>query len=385
MISRFVKKVDINSIPYFDISYCRDTFFFDIETTGFSRESERIYMIGLACLSDDENEIVITQLMTESAADEKALLCEFILYADGFNRCVTYNGKAFDVPFLKARIKKYRLSHDLSSISHLDLYIEIGKMKNFIPFGNRKQKGLEQFLGIEREDKYDGGKLISVYLDYEKTKDEDSLSLLLLHNYEDMLGMCSVTSILSYKKILKGGFHIDRIETDIKSGIYVNATLAKKVPVGFTHRNDYLSCRVSREGMAILIPVFAGRKKLYYKDFKNYYYLPNEDRAVHKSVGRFVDKKFRVQAKASNCYESVDGSFIYAPDISRLKKSRTISEKLTQSLSSVRFLRDDLSTKNLYIRLPIRSLPEGLDADTVLKSYIISHLGKSGATKKSHP
>ena len=256
MIQKFEQKIKTNSIPFFDISYFRDTFFFDIETTGFSRERERIYMIGLARLSDDKSEIVISQFMTQTADDEEALLCEFILYADGFNRCVTYNGKAFDVPFLKARIKKYRLSHDLSSISHLDLYLEIGKMKHFIPAKSRKQKSMEEFLGIHRTDRYDGGKLISVYLDYEKTRDEDSLSLLLLHNYEDMLGMCSVTSILSYKKILKGGFQIKTIEAvsdDAGHGIIVNAGLSKKIPVAFAYKNEYLSCRMTENSIGVFI------------------------------------------------------------------------------------------------------------------------------------
>ena len=35
---------------------------------------------------------------------------------------------------------------------------------------------------------------------------------------------------------------------------------------------------------------------------KDYYYLPAEDIAVHKSIASAVDKEHRVQANASNCY-----------------------------------------------------------------------------------
>lgn len=59
-----------------------------------------------------------------------------------------------------------------------------------------KQKDWEQFLGLNREDKYDGGQLIAVYKDYLMSKDEDLLHNLLLHNEDDLLGMKYLHSAL---------------------------------------------------------------------------------------------------------------------------------------------------------------------------------------------
>ena len=42
--------------------------------------------------------------------------------------------------------------------------------------------------------------------------------------------------------------------------------------------------------------------KYFYANYKDYYYLPAEDMAIHKSVAAFVDKAHRVQATAANCY-----------------------------------------------------------------------------------
>ena len=42
--------------------------------------------------------------------------------------------------------------------------------------------------------------------------------------------------------------------------------------------------------------------KYFYANYKNYYYLPTEDMAIHKSISSFVDKEYRQQANASNCY-----------------------------------------------------------------------------------
>ena len=54
--------------------------------------------------------------------------------------------------------------------------------------------------------------------------------------------------------------------------------------------------------------------KLFYKDYKNYYYLPKEDMVVHKSLASFVDKENKVKAAASNCYTRQRGSFIKLPE-----------------------------------------------------------------------
>lgn len=41
---------------------------------------------------------------------------------------------------------------------------------------------------------------------------------------------------------------------------------------------------------------------MYYPNYKDYYYLPAEDIAVHKSVGTYVDRRCRRQADALNCF-----------------------------------------------------------------------------------
>ncbi|MGN1205819.1 MAG: hypothetical protein ACI4SQ_02395, partial [Eubacterium sp.] len=48
-------------------------------------------------------------------------------------------------------------------------------------------------------------------------------------------------------------------------------------------------------------------------DYQNYYYLPTEDTAIHKSVGIYVEKEFREPAKASNCYLKKKGEFVRFP------------------------------------------------------------------------
>ena len=58
------------------------------------------------------------------------------------------------------------------------------------------------------------------------------------------------------------------------------------------------------------IPIINGELKHYYKDYKNYYYLPAEDTAYHKSVSEFVDRSARIQATARTAYTKKTGSFV---------------------------------------------------------------------------
>ena len=54
---------------------------------------------------------------------------------------------------------------------------------------------------------------------------------------------------------------------------------------------------------------------VFYSNYKDYYYLPEEDQAIHKSVAEFVDRAYRMQASASNCYTRKPGQFLREWDL----------------------------------------------------------------------
>ena len=58
------------------------------------------------------------------------------------------------------------------------------------------------------------------------------------------------------------------------------------------------------------LPVIEAKLNYYYKNYKDYYYLPSENMAVHKSVGQFVDKEFRQKATADTAYTSKESTYI---------------------------------------------------------------------------
>ena len=86
-------------------------------------------------------------------------------------------------------------------------------------------------------------------------------------------------------------------------------------PIGIS-KDDYCAEMVCDNGInkiILTLNIFDNELKLFYKDYKNYYYLPKEDIIVHKSLAAFVDKENKEKATASNCYTKHSGAFVKIP------------------------------------------------------------------------
>lgn len=72
------------------------------------------------------------------------------------------------------------------------------------------------------------------------------------------------------------------------------------VPVSLSVGSCYF--KGENDTATLKVPLIEEELKYFYANYKDYYYLPEEDVALHKSVADFVDKEFRVQATAATCY-----------------------------------------------------------------------------------
>lgn len=362
-------------------------FFFDIETTGFSKEKNMIYLIGTA--HQEGSGTTITQFFAEDGqADEPELLHAFLKFCNDFDCCITFNGISFDVPFVIKRALLYGQKEALSRYRQLDLYREIRTFHPLLPVVNLKQKSIEQFLGIFREDKYNGGELIEIYRHFLKSKEESERQLLLLHNYEDVQGMFPLIQMMEYQQLLRAEYDI----TDVRLHSYtqydgsaayellLHAVLPHPVPAALSFQNDRLACRSDKHQLRFSVPLFSGCKKLFFKDYKNYYYLPEEDRAIHKSVACFVQSSHRQKAKASNCYQKQEGLFLYCPDTmvnSGKNHVHTVipEDKINMLLSEFRVFKDSITDKNNFLLWNEKErCPENESKEWLLKLYISTFL-----------
>ena len=319
--------------PYVKTFFTPSSVFFDIETTGFSASHNQIYMIGYAY--QRESKIFIHQLFAETPSEESEILAAFLDTLSSYDTLISFHGTGFDVPFLKDRCAHYKMPEHFDSFRHLDIYKKLSKYKTIFNLPNLKQKTLEKFLGIAREDLYSGGDLISIYLEYAKLSlknngsnhkndaasflsSEEACALLKLHNYEDIEGMIKLLPLLSYPRFFEGYFQVSFWEThnwktyEGTDGLelILSLELELPLPMPFTHPLGKLYVSGSSNQVKLRIELFAGELKYFYPNYKDYYYLPAEDMAVHKSVAAYVDKNYRVQATAATCYCKKSGRFL---------------------------------------------------------------------------
>lgn len=285
-----------------------DTLLFDIETTGFSAKTSQLYLIGTAVLKEDV--LHITQYLAQSREDEAFLLIAFFNLCKQNSSCITYNGLGFDIPYLEEKAKQLKVTETLSALKKIDIYKELKPYKHILKLMDLKQKSVEQFLGIEREDLYTGGELISHYMNYSKTGSPEEENLLLLHNYEDILGMAYLLPVLSYLAAFRGEYAFESASCTTSVDYYGNeenrlvieAVLHTPVPqpVSYRHADYYLSLR--RNKLYLSAAIKDGQIKVPYLNYKDFVYLKNEDMAVLKELAKYVDKNAKTAATLETAY-----------------------------------------------------------------------------------
>ncbi|KAJ53526.1 hypothetical protein BD780_001469 [Clostridium tetanomorphum] len=175
--------------------YKMDTLaYFDIETTGFDKEENNIILISLGWYLDNER-FSVKQYYAEDLTDEKFILEVFGRDIEKFSIWCSYNGIAFDEPFIKHRLQRYELTFNMPN-EHVDLYRLIRPYYKQLGMNRCNLKTVEKFVGIEREDTIDGGVSVELYNRYLQTLNEDLREKIMLHNYEDVLNLPKLFNII---------------------------------------------------------------------------------------------------------------------------------------------------------------------------------------------
>lgn len=293
-----------------------DVLIFDIETTGFSPKNTFCYLIG--CIYFQNNTFKLIQWFADSSQDEKEILEAFFEFSKDYKALLHYNGNGFDIPYLIQKSSNYELNQTFHLKESIDLYKLLSPYKKFFKLENLKQKTVEAFLDITREDKFSGGQLIHVYSQYLIQPDEEAKRLLLLHNKEDLCGLFGLLPILSYHALFNGLFAVKGFDVKPYTDMYhqqqfeffielkLQVELPKRISYGF---GDFYFIGNKNTGK-LKIKVNSNELKYFYSNYKDYYYLPNEDIAIHKSVASYVNKEFRSKAKSNNCYIRKSGYFL---------------------------------------------------------------------------
>ena len=317
-----------------------DTLLYDIETTGLNPKSSQLYLLGILLFHKENSEFI--QYFAESVRDEEEILEQFFQLCKTKKVLISFNGEGFDNRFIETMAKSYGKLPLHLNLKQLDLFKLIRKRKKFYGLESCSLKSCERFLGIHREDRCSGGELISVYQEYLQDKGSEKKNMLLLHNREDIQNLPALFSFLAYENIFQGNVHFQRAELlvrdemkekndnhqkdnslqikDLELGERQNSRTTEKlclrfslpssvpVPLTLTPKNFLLE--IKETSLCLTVPLYQGELCYFFKDYKDYEFIPSEDRVVHKSLAAMYPKEMREKAKASTAYQKMKTSFL---------------------------------------------------------------------------
>lgn len=316
------------------------TIIIDIETTGFSPTYNYIFLIG--CIYYCKGNYYIIQWLCEKEEDEYELLFTFNKFIKDFNFIIHYNGNSFDIPFIEKRMKFYNINNNFKRFEQLDLYNVLRPYKELLGLENLKLKTVEKYCKYDREDSLDGSALIKKYKEYLITKENLLKEELLLHNYDDLLGLYATLDIyktinkinhLHNKNIIIEEFLATKTENRIYCKLTYNSSLNLNI------KSELYNIEINDSYINLEIPLYLGSLKLFFSNYKDYYYLPLEEIAIHKSVSKYVDKNYRKKATKENCYIKKRGTFI--PLYSTMNTNyKTFKETYSDEINYIELLDD---------------------------------------------
>ncbi|MGE5607090.1 MAG: ribonuclease H-like domain-containing protein [Bacteroidota bacterium] len=167
--------------------------FIDIETSGLYY-IHPVFLVGMLTFKDGQG--MISQILARNPAEERALLFETIGYLKKANIIVSFNGRSFDLPYLKGRMRFQGLSDEISTF-HFDLLRQARRnYRSQLP--NCRLLTIERYLfNQERIDDLPGVQIAEYYHRYLETEDRGYLKPILEHNACDLLTMAKLLGLIT--------------------------------------------------------------------------------------------------------------------------------------------------------------------------------------------
>lgn len=312
MISPTNEKWDF--FPY-DSYQLEEICFFDIETTGLSPQTSNVYLIGLGYYEDDSFKVI--QWFANDYNSEKEMILSFLNYIQSYKVLMQYNGNTFDIPYLKWKCDRHRIDASiLNDVRHIDLFSLLRRFGDMLGLENKKLKTFEHYIGLDRDDTFNGGELVDVYAEYMANrflgdeKNDMLLNLLLLHNYEDVTGLSQVSVLMFLREINRLEVKYIGHET-AASNDYLIVRYSCKVPYNCTvNLKKNVICTFVDDTIILKIPIVRCSMKYFFENYKEYYYMTVEEKIMHKSVAIYADASVRRKAKKSECFVEHDGYYV---------------------------------------------------------------------------
>jgi len=168
-----------------------DLLFLDLETAGLS--SAPLFLIGAMSWEDDG--LVVRQYLARDYAEERAVLRLFAAAAADKHVLVSFNGKSFDLPYLRARAAANAVA--LPAVPfHLDL-LHVSRRAWGHALPDCRLQTLERYLCRRyRDDDIPGHAIPEAYHAFVRTRNAARMARILRHNLLDLLTLADLLTRL---------------------------------------------------------------------------------------------------------------------------------------------------------------------------------------------
>jgi len=184
--------------------------YFDTETTGLSTGAGTVIFMAAVARVDGAR-ITVRQYLLPDYPYEPALLRAIAADLATFSRLVTYNGRAFDVPMLAARLTVHGLFREQASLPdvHDDLLPDARRLFRR-PLGGARLADVEAgILGVRRTSDCPGSEVPARYFGYLRGGSPDILAEVLDHYFQDVVSLALLEAELC--RLRAGGWRETRV------------------------------------------------------------------------------------------------------------------------------------------------------------------------------
>ena len=172
--------------------FCQDQDFaiIDIETLGLSERP--IILLGIAKPTKDA--VCTNQFLLRDIQDEPSAIWALVSQLEPKLSLITYNGRSFDVPYIKQRLAYYGLDASLEN-PHFDV-LHFTRRALRHKLSDCRLETVEKYLGIKREINIPGALVPHFYDTYLRTRNVGPLVAIVEHNKQDLLTLGTLFSKL---------------------------------------------------------------------------------------------------------------------------------------------------------------------------------------------
>jgi uncharacterized protein len=164
----------------------QDALFVDLETLGFL--GHPLFLIGLLHRPADSDRWEVLQLLARDYTEEEAVIGAFGGEGRRNRLWVSFNGKSFDLPFLRNRAAYYRTSIPVPE-EHLDLLPLARRLYRRVLPDCRLQTLESNLFGRYRHKDLGGAEIPAAYHAFVRTGDPTDMGRILLHNRDDLVSL----------------------------------------------------------------------------------------------------------------------------------------------------------------------------------------------------